>query len=410
MKPIILTFAHYYLPGYQAGGPIRTLANMVERLSDSFEFRIVALDRDLGDVSPYPDVLPDTWMPRGEALVRHVRPQGFGLRRVAEIVRSTPHDAIYLNSFFDPRFTQSVLVNHRLGRLCGRPIVIAARGEFSAGALRIKRLKKIIFIGLAKLFKIYDGLTWQASGTGEVLDIQRVLSVGRHRTGWARVSGEVLAVPDLSFSSGIDHASSGKAETPRRSAAPLRVCFLSRISPMKNLDVALRVLAHVRVPVRFAIYGPIEDAAYWTVCKTLIAKLPSNVEVVHEGAIEPAHIESTLARQDLFLFPTRGESFGHVIHEALRAGLPVLISDQTPWRHLEERGVGWDLPLGDLSAFSRRIEEVAAWSDTACRMCSARARTLAAEVAQDPVTLEANRRLFLDVISAAKRTGRAPAR
>jgi glycosyltransferase involved in cell wall biosynthesis len=115
-----------------------------------------------------------------------------------------------------------------------------------------------------------------------------------------------------------------------------------------------------------------------------------------------------LTQQDLFLFPTRGESFGHVIHEALRAGLPVLISDQTPWRRLEEQGVGWDLPLGDLSAFSRRIEEVAGWSDTARRMWSARACRLASEVAQNPVTLEANRGLFLDVIGAATRTNSAP--
>jgi len=409
MKPIILTFAHYYLPGYRAGGPIRTLANMVERLSDSFEFKIVALDRDLGDVSPYPDVPPDTWMPCGRALVRYVRSHGFGLRRIAEIVQSTPHDAIYLNSFFDRRFTQSVLVNHRLGRLSGRPIVIAPRGELAAGALQIRRWKKRLFIGLAKLFKLYDGLTWQASGTGEVLDIQRVLSVGRHRSGWVRVRGEVVAAPDLAGCSNAAHRSPGEAQgTPHRSGAPLRICFLARIGPMKNLDFALRVLSLVHVPVRFAIYGPIADAAYWAACKILIAKLPTHVEVVYGGVIEPAHVDSMLTQQDLFLLPTRGESFGHVIHEALRAGLPVLISDQTPWRRLEEQGVGWDLPLGDPSAFSRRIEEVAGWSDTACRMWSARARLLATEVAQNPVTLEANRGLFLDVIGAATRTNSAP--
>lgn len=35
----ILTLADYYLPGYKAGGPIRTLANMVDMLGDEFKFR-----------------------------------------------------------------------------------------------------------------------------------------------------------------------------------------------------------------------------------------------------------------------------------------------------------------------------------------------------------------------------------
>src|ERR1035437_5118704 len=124
MKPVILTFAHYYVPGFRAGGPIRTISNMVERLGDAFDFRIVTLDRDLGSDVPYPDVQPDTWIPRGKALVRYVTPNRFGLRETADIARSTPHHVIYLNSFFDPRFTQQVLINRRLGRLMGRPIVL----------------------------------------------------------------------------------------------------------------------------------------------------------------------------------------------------------------------------------------------------------------------------------------------
>ena len=47
-RPIILSFAGHYLPGYKAGGPIRSIANMVDQLGDEFDFRIVAGDRDLG--------------------------------------------------------------------------------------------------------------------------------------------------------------------------------------------------------------------------------------------------------------------------------------------------------------------------------------------------------------------------
>lgn len=37
-RPVILSFASYYLPGYKAGGPIRTLENLVENFSDEFDF------------------------------------------------------------------------------------------------------------------------------------------------------------------------------------------------------------------------------------------------------------------------------------------------------------------------------------------------------------------------------------
>lgn len=405
-KPVVLIFARYYLPGYIAGGPIRSIANIVERLSDTFEFRIVASDRDLGAQHPYPDAEHGRWIQRGKALVRYVSVDRFGFGEVADIVRSTPHDAIYLNSFFDPRFTQQVLVNHRLGRLAGRPIVLAPRGEFSEGALQLKRFKKAVFIRLAKWLKMYDGLTWQASSAREAEDIQRVLSVGERMAGWVVVSGHVTGAPDLTDSenSAGPSVAAGFRDRPE---GPLRVCFLSRISPTKNLDFALRVLAQVRVPVRFAIYGPIEDAVYWASCEELIAKLPSNIEVAHEGAVEPTQVVPTLAQHDLFLFPTRGENFGHVIHEALRAGLPLLISDQTPWQGLSQRCVGWDLPLDNATEFARRVEDVAAWSVQQRAACSARARALAAEVGNDQATVEANRRLFLDAIESHQRARHA---
>jgi len=40
----ILGLVEYYLPGYKSGGPVRTIANMVNQLSDHFEFWIVTRD------------------------------------------------------------------------------------------------------------------------------------------------------------------------------------------------------------------------------------------------------------------------------------------------------------------------------------------------------------------------------
>ena len=239
MKPIILAFVHYYLPGFRAGGPIRTIANMVDRLGDEFEFRIVTADRDIGDEQPYPNIELDTWIPFGKAFVRYVSTANLDLQEVVNIARSTPHDVIYLNSLFDPRFTLSVLVNQRLGRLNGRPIVLAPRGEFSKGALALKNYKKKIFLYLAKFFKLYDGLTWQASSLMEVDDITSVLPVGKIKgiKGSVHICGNITVAPDLTPCG--NEAELEDYKWPRDSERVLRICFLSRISPMKNLDFAV---------------------------------------------------------------------------------------------------------------------------------------------------------------------------
>jgi glycosyltransferase involved in cell wall biosynthesis len=53
------------------------------------------------------------------------------------------------------------------------------------------------------------------------------------------------------------------------------------------------------------------------------------------------------------------ENFGHVMVEALSAGCPLIISDRTPWRDLETKHIGWDLPLDSLKwkeTLNRAIE------------------------------------------------------
>ena len=67
----------------------------------------------------------------------------------------------------------------------------------------------------------------------------------------------------------------------------------------------------------------------------------------------------TLEKYDVFFFPTKGENYGHVIAEALCAGLPIVIADTTPWRNLQNLGIGWDLPLSNPDAFSAALDELA---------------------------------------------------
>ena len=111
-KPIILTFVRYYLPGYKAGGPIRTIANMVDHLGDQFDFKIITMDRDIGDAEPYSNITVDAWNRVGKAEVFYVKPGLLWLNRLVKLISTTPHDIIYLNSAFDPIFTLWLLLHY----------------------------------------------------------------------------------------------------------------------------------------------------------------------------------------------------------------------------------------------------------------------------------------------------------
>src|SRR5690606_1255432 len=97
----------------------------------------------------------------------------------------------------------------------------------------------------------------------------------------------------------------------------LKIAFLSRISPIKNLTYALKVLSKIKKSIQFDIYGPLEDKTYWQECQDIIENMPENIKVNYKGQLNPNMVVDTLSEYDLFFMPTQGENYGHVIAEAL---------------------------------------------------------------------------------------------
>ncbi|MFC4726497.1 hypothetical protein AB6B38_03225 [Glycocaulis abyssi] len=271
MRPTVLTFVRHYLPGYKAGGPIRSIANLVEALGDEFDFRIVTSDRDSIDTKPYPGLpAPSTWIPRGKAHVLYLPPSKRDFLSIAQILRTTPHNALYLNSFFDPVFTTLPLLARRLRVAPEKRCILAPRGEFSAGALKLKAKKKAAFMALVRPIGLHNKVVWQASTESERTDILCALKLSEI---------DVHVAMDIPLT---ETAPSTKLET-RSTGDPIRLCFLSRISPMKNLDFAISVLAQTKCKVIFDIYGSINDNSYWIRCKNLMGNLPNNITCRYKG-------------------------------------------------------------------------------------------------------------------------------
>ena len=69
LKPTVIIFTGFYLPGYKSGGILRNVLNTVNNLSTYCNFRVVTKDRDLGDQKRYEDVPIENWTPVENALV-----------------------------------------------------------------------------------------------------------------------------------------------------------------------------------------------------------------------------------------------------------------------------------------------------------------------------------------------------
>tara|TARA_R110001599_G_scaffold68408_9_gene192722 strand:- start:2497 stop:3663 length:1167 start_codon:yes stop_codon:yes gene_type:complete len=336
---VILTFAGHFLPGYKGGGPIKTIKNLLDRVGQDISFKLITSDRDLGDTAAYTSVRGGTWSTVGHAQVFYAPPGIISYMKVAKIIFDRKYDIVYINSFFSSRFSFFPLL---IARLLRQRIILAPRGEFSQGALSMKARKKQLFIRLYRFLRLHRCIVFQASSNYEAEDIRRVFGL----------SMNIIIAEDI--------GSQDFAEIlPHRMGNRLRAVFISRISPMKNLLTALEILQDVHEPVLYHIYGPIEDRSYWARCEVLIKSLPPHIKVEYKGELTPDQVVPTLSAYDLFFMPTKGENYGHVIAEALCAGLPILITDKTPWRKLHEQGIGWDLPLSDLRAFSAVIDELA---------------------------------------------------
>lgn len=113
---------------------------------------------------------------------------------------------------------------------------------------------------------------------------------------------------------------------PRASARePFRLGLLSSLSLAKGLDVAIHTFEALRAAGRNAsltLAGAAADAESRRLIRKAAADFPDHMH--HIGPVFGEEKARFYASIDVFLFPTRSESWGLVLHEALGAGVPTI--------------------------------------------------------------------------------------
>ncbi len=350
----VLILIDWFDPAYKAGGPIRSCVNMVKSLEQYFEIYILTSDTDLDD-KLHGLEKKDEWLPYSvSAKVMYLSAAARRWRDIAKTIREVHPDTMILNSMFSKVFTIYPLLLNKMQKTNGR-ILIFPRGMLKRSALGHKSAKKKLFFLLAKPLYTASKNIFVVTDKTEDEEVKTMFSGAQTRIA-------------ANFS---DNTERPLQLTPK-TAGFLKMIFVGRVHPIKNLKFLLELLTKSRIRGSLKIIGVLEDENYWRECDALIDTL-EQVQVDYLGEVPHEQLYNHITDSHLFVLPTLGENFGHAIAESLSAGRPVLISDRTPWRSLHENNLGWEYPLAEEKMFQASLEAACDWTgeefDRICKAC-----------------------------------------
>lgn len=149
------------------------------------------------------------------------------------------------------------------------------------------------------------------------------------------------------------------------------VLFLARLDEKKGLELLLRAYARIRVQVANTLLVIAGDGSpeYVARIKADARTLGlTDAHVLWTGFLSGADKREVLSDADVFVLPSYSENFGVSVAEAMAAGVPVIVSDQTAIHH-DVAAAATGLVVGcDASDIARAVSSVLSSPDEAKTM------------------------------------------
>lgn len=327
---MILIFTQYFTPAFKGGGPITSITNLLSMVKG--EFKVIARGHDLNESAPLPIQL-NQWTNQSSNWY-----VGKGFKALFSYCRelnTMKQHVFYVNGIFDLKL-------NLLPIFFSKKLIIAPRGMLQKGALANGSIKKSFYLAVLRVLLRNKQLSWHATDEVEANDIKALFGPKQG----------ISVIPNLVKQ--VAH----KASTSNKKVGHLHLVYYSLISEKKNLLFLLKLLNQVLISFELHVYGPDKDVAYAKKCKQFASESPNLVDnVKFHGTINPTEFGLIADQFDYFVLPTLGENFGHAIVESLSFGLPVLISDQTPWQ-LDSATNNFSLPLSDASKWRDTLHHI----------------------------------------------------
>lgn len=136
------------------------------------------------------------------------------------------------------------------------------------------------------------------------------------------------------------------------------VClYVGRLAAEKNLDLALQAFESIRKQISAAKFVVVGDGPMLSRLEKLQRE---NKGLILAGARTGEELARHYASADVFLFPSRSETFGNVTLEAMASGLAVCAFDYAAaWHHIENGTNGATCALDDEQGFIQNAVSLA---------------------------------------------------
>lgn len=357
MKKRVLIFYDHFYPAYKAGGPVQSLVNLIRQMHQQLDFFVVCKPHEMNETGVLPGIKVNEWNNWEQiAKVMYWNYRESSRNTLQDLYKEVRPDIIFINGLFSLHFNllplrAAISFN---GKYNDCKVVLSARGMLHPGALSQKKFKKKIFLFLFKLFGWQHKVQWHATDEQELKFIQQQFGELTN----IKVAGNF---PNLLT----------QATAPVKREHALIMGTVALISPMKNHLQVLKALQSVQANIVWHIYGPVKEEAYWQQCKQLIQQLPSNIAVHYHGELPPAELSKTMEEFQLFIMPSKSENFGHAILEALSAGKPVITTNTTPFKNLQQVKAGYTVAVDQLETeLPRAIQHFASMQQHEFNDCS----------------------------------------
>ena len=160
----ILIFIDWYKPGFKAGGPIRSISNLVDQLHEKVAIYIVTRNTDYLESISYTTVKTDEWNTIDGAQVFYLSSQNTTAKTIKNLIKEVQPNTVYCNSLYSYYF--SLLPIYIAKKLHIR-VVLAVRGMLSKGSLGVKSRKKLFFLQSAKFIGYFKNVIFHATTLDE---------------------------------------------------------------------------------------------------------------------------------------------------------------------------------------------------------------------------------------------------
>ncbi len=337
----ILIFTDWYVPGYRAGGPIQSVYNLAKLLSKNFDVKVVTRITDYASIEPYSGISANTWTSIGaQHEVLYIASENLNIKTIQNLCKTHKSDVILINGLFS--FYFSILPLFFANFYGAQKTFVAVRGMLHQTALKVKPLKKQLFLAFARGFGLYKTTTLLSTSNYEDKEIKNALGAVK-----------IVSAPNIPLLPDKNFNFSNKAF--KSDEGVLRLLFLGRISPEKNPVMVLKALKNSKEKIHISFAGAGIDEAYQQVFDNEIKSMPENIVITCLNELPHTEILNLFDRTDVMILPSHGENFGHAIFESLAYATPVIISNNTPWKLMLESMAGIEVHADSIEEISNAI-------------------------------------------------------